>query len=188
VISHNSMRRCLGPNDRVVAESCEPPLGAHVVSPRRCYTHHGIYVGSGRVAQYGGLSRGLRRGPIEEVALAQFTQGQPLWVRASGGMRYSSTEVVRRARSRLGEDHYSLLTNNCEHFCEWCVGGEPRSYQVDDRISEWRGIMLKLMALLVRGGRCATRASAFAEWGPHTWRPESIRGSGDDWIRPPFLS
>jgi len=44
-------------------------------------------------------------------------------------------EVVRRARSRLGEDRYHVLRNNCEHFCEWCVRGQNRSYQVDALVS-----------------------------------------------------
>ena len=39
--------------------------------------------------------------------------------------------VVHRARSRMGEDRYSLFSNNCEHFCEWCMHGEQRSYQVE---------------------------------------------------------
>jgi hypothetical protein len=39
--------------------------------------------------------------------------------------------VVHRARSRLGEDRYHVLRNNCEHFCEWCVRGQHRSYQVE---------------------------------------------------------
>jgi hypothetical protein len=47
-----------------------PPWGAHIVSLRRGYTHHGIYVGNERVVQYGGLTRGLRRGPVEEVLLS----------------------------------------------------------------------------------------------------------------------
>jgi Lecithin retinol acyltransferase len=33
-----------------------------------------------------------------------------------------TTEVMRRARSRLGEDRYRLLSNNCEHFCEVPAG------------------------------------------------------------------
>jgi hypothetical protein len=39
--------------------------------------------------------------------------------------------VIRRARSRLGENRYRLLRNNCEHFCEWCVHGISRSLQVE---------------------------------------------------------
>lgn len=33
--------------------------------------------------------------------------------------------------ARLGEDDYRLLTNNCEHFCIWCLSGESRSEQVE---------------------------------------------------------
>jgi hypothetical protein len=33
--------------------------------------------------------------------------------------------------SRIGENNYRLLSNNCEHFCEWCLRGEHRSEQVD---------------------------------------------------------
>jgi Lecithin retinol acyltransferase len=130
---------------------CEPPLGAHMVTPRRGFTHHGIYVGGGMVVQYGGLSWGLRRGPVEEVALSEFSQGRPVWIRPAGSNWFDQREVVRRARQRLGEDRYSVLTNNCEHFCEWCVRGQHRSYQVDERMTGYRGLLLKLIELLARG-------------------------------------
>ena len=136
--------------DRPLDAEGEPPLGAHMVTPRRGYTHHGIYVGGGRIVQYGGLSWRLRRGPVEEVSLSQFSQGRPVWVRVVGSHWFDQHEVVRRARLRLGEDRYSVLTNNCEHFCEWCVRGEHRSYQVDDRIAGYRGLLLQLIELLVR--------------------------------------
>jgi hypothetical protein len=125
--------RCrLRPLDQALDPKHEPPIGAHMVTPRRGYTHHGIYVGLGRVMQYGGLSRGLRRGPVEEVSLAQFTRGRSLWVRLEESSWRDRDEVVRRARLRLGENRYHVLRNNCEHFCEWCVRGEHRSYQVDE--------------------------------------------------------
>jgi Lecithin retinol acyltransferase len=141
----------------------EPPLGAHMVTPRRGFTHHGIYVGGGRVVQYGGLSWGLRGGPVEEVPLSQFSQGRPVWIRATGSHWFDQHEVVRRARLRLGEDRYSVLTNNCEHFCEWCVRGEPRSYQVDDRSGGYQGLLLKLIELLARV-RPRRRNSASADY------------------------
>jgi Lecithin retinol acyltransferase len=47
---------------------------------------------------------------------------------------YSPEEIVRRARSRLGESDYRLLTNNCEHFCNWCLSGVSRSAQVKGRL------------------------------------------------------
>src|ERR1700722_19705472 len=148
--------------DHPLAPERAPPLGAHMVTPRRGYTHHGIYVGGGKVVQYGGLSWGLRRGPIEEVPLSQFSQGRSVWVRVVGSHWFDQHEVVRRARLRLGEDCYSVLTNNCEHFCEWCVRGEHRSYQVDERIADYRGLLLQLIELLVRT-RPRRRDSAAAD-------------------------
>jgi Lecithin retinol acyltransferase len=110
----------------------EPSLGSQVVTPRRGYLHHGIYVGAGRVVHYSGLAYGLRRGPVEEISLARFTDGRPIRVRTGGAPSYfDRCEVVRRARSRVGENSYRLFSNNCEHFCEWCVYGEHRSYQVE---------------------------------------------------------
>jgi len=146
--------RGLRADDRPLDPQSEPPLGAHLLTPRRGYMHHGIYVGEGRVVQYGGLSWGLRRGHVEEVPLSQFSRGRPIWLRAPscmvGSHGYDQHEVVRRARLRLGEDRYSVLTNNCEHFCEWCVHGEHRSYQVDDRIAGYGSVLIKLVELLVR--------------------------------------
>jgi Lecithin retinol acyltransferase len=142
--------RGLRPCDQPLDPEREPPLGAQIVTPRRWYAHHGIYVGTGRVIQYGGLSWGLRRGTVEEVSLSQFAQGRPVWVRLMGSPWFDPHEVARRARMRLGEDRYSVLTNNCEHFCEWCVRGEHRSYQVDERFAGYRGILLRLIELLAR--------------------------------------
>ena len=53
-------------------------------------------------------------------------------------------EVVRRARLRLGENRYHLLTNNCEHFCEWCIRGESRSLQVDELRARLRNAWRRL--------------------------------------------
>jgi hypothetical protein len=114
------------------AEEQKLPLGSHLVTPRRGYVHHGIYVGDGKVVHYAGLAHGLRRGPVEEISLARFTNGRPVCVRSDASLEFDHWEVIRRARSRVGEDHYRLLTNNCEHFCEWCLYGEQRSYQVEE--------------------------------------------------------
>ncbi len=44
--------------------------------------------------------------------------------------RYSADEIVSRARSRLGEDSYSLVFNNCEHFAIWCATNVKESQQI----------------------------------------------------------
>jgi hypothetical protein len=106
-------------------------LGAHLVTPRLAFAHHGIYVGDGNVVHYGALAHQLRRARVEQISLALFARGHPVFVRPHTAPRFAFAEVIRRARSRLGEDSYGLLRNNCEHFCEWCVQGIPRSYQVE---------------------------------------------------------
>jgi len=118
-------------DDRLLARNEEPPLGSHLVTPRLGFAHHGIYVGGGRVVHYGALGHRLLGGPVEEVSLASFTRGRGVWVRTHQLVRFGLAEVIRRARSRVGEDSYRVLSNNCEHFCEWCLHGEHRSYQVE---------------------------------------------------------
>jgi hypothetical protein len=108
----------------------EPPLAAHLVSPRSFYTHHGIYVGNGRVIHYAGLAAGLRRGPVEITSLERFAHGHDIRVRHES-RAFSFHEVIARARSRLGECGYHLLTNNCEHFCTWVLHDELKSRQVE---------------------------------------------------------
>ncbi|MGG1947245.1 lecithin retinol acyltransferase family protein [Trinickia sp. NRRL B-1857] len=65
--------------------------------------------------------------------------------------------VVARAQSRLGEDRYRILTNNCEHFCTWCVQGFARSEQVRRCLTHpWLGIAT--LRVLAR------RSRAFRHW------------------------
>ena len=130
----------------------ELPIGAHLVTPRLGYVHHGIHVGSLRVVHYAGWSRALLRGPLEEVSLADFAGGREVSVKSTSRAQYAPDEIVARARSRLGENGYRLATNNCEHFCEWCLSGESRSEQVE-RILDW--VRVPALAL----------ARSIARWG-----------------------
>jgi hypothetical protein len=113
----------------------EPPLGAHLTTSRWGYSHHGVYVGQGRVVHYSGFSGFWQCGPVEEVSLSRFANGHPVHVLDPLEPLYSPEEIVRRARSRLGENDYRLLTNNCEHFCNWCRSGVSRSEQVEKRLT-----------------------------------------------------
>jgi len=151
------------PTDKALDPGRDPPVGAHLLTPRRAYTHHGIYVGEGRVVQYGGLSRGLRGGPVEEVSLSQFARGREIWVRSEKTGHFGREDVIHRARLRLGEDRYHPLKNNCEHFCEWCVCGHPRSYQVEEFLSHcsavWRRIVRPLFRMIYRASEVCGRQS-----------------------------
>jgi hypothetical protein len=66
--------------NQLLASAREPPIGAHIVTPRSVYTHHGIY----------------------------------------------------------------------EHFCEWCLRGEPRSYQVEELTTRCSRAWFGLVKLLYR--------------------------------------
>jgi Lecithin retinol acyltransferase len=118
------------PGEHARGAGVEPPLAAHLASTRGLYTHHGLYVGDGRVIHYAGPFRALFRGKVEEVSLKDFARGRRIAV-LSGATPFTDAEVVRRARLRLGERRYRLLSNNCEHFCEWCLRGRSRSSQVE---------------------------------------------------------
>src|SRR5882762_2213713 len=133
--------------ESTAAQDVHFPLGAHIVTPRRWYTHHSIYVGAGQVVHYEGLSSSLRRGRVAKVSLAKFANGHPVRMHDEADVAYFGIEVAARACSRLGEDAYDLLRNNCEHFCSWCLIGAARSPQVERLLSS--GGMLPLAADLL---------------------------------------
>ncbi|WP_080744947.1 lecithin retinol acyltransferase family protein [Cupriavidus necator] len=115
--------------------------GAHLISERDGYTHHGIYVGDGQVIHYGGFDHSAKRRPVEYIALRAFAAGKDLRIQTEPDAVYAGIDVVERAKSRLGEDQYQFLTNNCEHFCTWCVLGVGRSEQVRQCLrNPWVGI------------------------------------------------
>ncbi len=143
-----SAGRRLDRSEWLLASERDAPLGSHVVTPRRGYLHHGIYVGDGKVVHYAGLSHGLCRGPVEEISLAHFARGRPVWIRPDAVSSFDPREAVRRARSRVGEDCYRLLTNNCEHFCEWCLHGAPRSHQIEELLTLPRRALHAMIRLL----------------------------------------
>jgi len=138
----------LNRGDRLLSGSDEPAVGAHLVTPRFAFAHHGVYLGGGKVVHYGAVPYRLRRAPVEEVSLSFFAHGRPVYVRLHAAPRFDGHEVIHRARSRLGEDSYNLLRNNCEHFCEWCVQGVARSHQVERVLRSPRGLLRTVRAAL----------------------------------------
>jgi hypothetical protein len=130
--------------DDAVHETLAP--GAHLTTRRLGYFHHGLYAGQGRVLHYRGMHRWAwhRRGPVEEISLAQFADGRGFKVMADGTPRFDGTAAVERARSRLGENRWHLWSNNCEHFVSWCLSGTAHSAQVEAWRARWqsaRGVL-----------------------------------------------
>jgi Lecithin retinol acyltransferase len=134
--------------DSLLLPDEEPPFAAHLVSPRAFYEHHGIYVGGGCVIHYAGLTNRRWRGPVEEVPLADFANGHAVRIRHDQRL-FTCAEVVTRARSRLGERRYRILTNNCEHFCAWVLREDCRSAQVEQLRRVPRNLYCALLAVLV---------------------------------------
>jgi hypothetical protein len=134
--------------------AAEPAPGTQLFVCRAGYRHHGIYVGNGRIIQYAGHIS-YARGLVEEVSLTKFASGRAIRMGRLPVGPFDAEEIVRRARSRLGERRYELLRNNCEHFCNWCQLGESRSSQVE-RLT-WLSRLLRgpvqLLRRTLRSGR-----------------------------------
>lgn len=90
------------------------------------YEHHGIDCGDGTVIHYSKASSEPR---IARTPYEVFSWSKSVFVK-----RYTTSYVpdvaVARAESRLGEQQYNLLTNNCEHFATWCKTGRNESLQL----------------------------------------------------------
>jgi hypothetical protein len=99
----------------------------------------------------------LRRGPVEVVSLEYFAHGRGIRVQHDRP-RFDRREVVARARSRLRERSYRILTNNCEHFCEWCVHGRNRSLQIEEWRARPRRTLVAALRFLMPGGAPTARA------------------------------
>lgn len=97
--------------------------GDHLRLDRGVYTHHGIYVGDGKVVHY---SQGYDKIPeIREVDFKNFAGMSKVYVvpEEESPLRFTPKEAVERAYSRLGERSYNLIYNNCENFVRWCRAG-----------------------------------------------------------------
>ncbi|MGK7930668.1 MAG: lecithin retinol acyltransferase family protein [Microcystaceae cyanobacterium] len=90
------------------------------------YQHHGIDCGDGTVIHYRKPSE-----TIERTSIATFSWENKVYKRDYlDGFCFIATVVVNRAISRLGEQKYNLLFNNCEHFATWCKTGMSNSQQI----------------------------------------------------------
>lgn len=106
------------------------PLGAHLIVKNLGYSHHGIYAGQGRVIHYSGLAHFFKKKPIEMTSLEQFSRGRKIIIRKYYQPPYSGPRVVKRMKSRMHENNYHLIMNNCEHLCTWAITGVESSPQV----------------------------------------------------------
>jgi hypothetical protein len=94
------------------------------------YQHHGIDCGDGTVIHYRKPSE-----IIERTSLETFTKKTQIYLcQYPAGFCFIDEVVINRAQSRLGENKYNLLFNNCEHFATWCKTGISDSKQIREFI------------------------------------------------------
>lgn len=106
------------------------PLGSHLIIHHFGYSHHGIYVGKGRVIHYSGFAHFFKTYPIEVTTLKKFARGKQIQIRHYDQPKYSGRMIVKRMRTRMHENNYHLIINNCEHLCSWAITGVESSPQV----------------------------------------------------------
>ena len=118
----------------------------HLRVPRQhgLFLHHGIDLGDGTVAHY------LEGREILRSSLDDFSQGQPLSV-VEHPVCSPQGVTLRRAMSRIGEQNYNLLFNNCEHFATWCKTGRHHSDQVQSVIDKARSWSARMPSALMAG-------------------------------------
>jgi len=118
------------------------------------FTHHGIYIGNGEVIHYDGKADSIfnKNGSVVQTSLEQFLNDKKnryneLYIVNHQNARYSGKRIVQRALSRLGESRYSIFSNNCEHFCTWCVEGSEKAQSQQVQFAVGGSISLGLLSL-----------------------------------------
>lgn len=96
------------------------------------YEHYGIYIGDNKVIEYSSSDGTMRNAEVSVGDMSKsFPNGKYFVLDFESNAKYSADDTVKRAKSRLGEKNYNLLTNNCEHFAVWCKTDNAVSYQID---------------------------------------------------------
>lgn len=113
-------------------------VGSHLKTDRIVYQHHGVYIGEGLVIHYAFDG-------ITVDSVKQFSSGSLIEQVPHPDSPYTGEEIRERAFSRLGEDEYDLVANNCEHFANWCCTGETVSEQVEEAVWLVGGLLLRII-------------------------------------------
>lgn len=90
----------------------------HLVVMRLGTSHHGLYSGNDQVIYYHYYS-----GFVMENTLEEFSQGAPIKVIYSPVL-FSSSNIMARAKSRIGQRNLQGFSNRSEEFVRWARGGD----------------------------------------------------------------
>lgn len=111
------------------------------------FYHHAIDLGNGKVVQYRGE---IIKGKDPKTSIVginsisdfiRFSGSEIEVVEYINDKIFEPDEVIRRAKSRLGENKYNILFNNCEHFCYWCKTGKSKCMQIKTILNDLDSVL-----------------------------------------------
>lgn len=115
----------------------QPTYGDHIRVSRGLYHHHGIYIDEMHVISFGSIKHELnpKKARVMMTSLVTFLHGGRIEVRVytkeEETKKRLPNEIVNYALLNLNRAGYDLISNNCEHFANECVFGEPKSDQIN---------------------------------------------------------
>ncbi len=120
--------------------TCDSPKMGQIIRTRvSFYYHYGIFVSEDEVIQFGlptdpGKSAEQIKVLVSDIYT--FLNGGELETAkptlAEKKTMRKPEEIVKTARSRIGEGGYDILHHNCEHFVNECAFGKSNSSFLDD--------------------------------------------------------
>ena len=120
--------------------TCDSPKMGQIIRTKvSFYYHYGIFVSEDEVIQFGlptdpGKSADQIKVLVSDIYT--FLNGGELETAkptlAEKKTMRKPEEIVKTARSRIGEGGYDILHNNCEHFVNECAFGKSNSSFLDD--------------------------------------------------------
>lgn len=110
------------------------PLGSVLKAYRGLYFHYGVYVGHDKVVHFSSKGKhemNADSADIIQTSLKTFAKGDQISLDTLEKATFPPEEIVRRAISLIGtkKGTYNLVSNNCEHFANWCRCGLLISHQ-----------------------------------------------------------
>lgn len=97
------------------------------------YRHYGIDMGDGTAVHFRGSLHYIQAdASIQRTTIQEFGKCDRIVIARDVRCTFPPDEIVCRAESMVGTDFggYNFLSNNCEHFANWCACGRRISQQV----------------------------------------------------------
>ena len=116
--------------------------GDHIRVSRGLYYHHGIYISDNEVIHFSGVKSDSilhwENCRVISTDLDTFLCGGKLEIKiyskCDSKKLKNIDDIISLARRCVGQSGYSLFTNNCEHFANYCTINKKISHQVENFI------------------------------------------------------